>query len=152
MPWITWLGNSGFIWIAIGIYFVLQKKYRTIGMSILISLVLCGLIGNLWLKPMIGRLRPSDVNLEAILLIARPMDYSFPSGHTLASFAAATAIFLNNRRFGLWAYILATLIAFSRLYLYVHYPTDILAGIILGLGIGFTAIFLHNMFQKFFPH
>ena len=90
---------------------------------------------------------------EMQLLIPPLSDYSFPSGHTFASFASATALFLHHRKEGTAAYLLAAVIAFSRMYLYVHFPTDILAGIILGIASGFTAFKLifwyHSRYQ---PH
>jgi len=139
MPFITRLGSGGAIWVAFGIFFVCKKEYRVLGFSILGALVLSFVVGNLILKPVIARPRPSDVNLEMILLISRPSGYSFPSGHTMSSFAVATAMWLHNRRLGVLALILAALISFSRLYLYVHYPTDILVGIIIGVSLGFIA-------------
>ena len=85
------------------------------------------------MKNLVGRIRPFDVNTSIQLLVARPHDYSFPSGHTAASFTAAMALYLAGEN-KMWkpALVLAVLIAFSRLYLYVHYPTDILGGIITG--------------------
>ena len=86
------------------------------------------------MKPLIARTRPFDANnLKDILLIKAPKDYSFPSGHTMASFAAATVLIYMNRKVGIVAMVLAVLIAFSRLYLYVHYPSDVFAGMIFGI-------------------
>ena len=93
------------------------------------------------LKPLIARLRPFTVNTAIELLIPPPSDFSFPSGHTFASFASATAILKNNRRLGIPAIILAVLIAFSRLYLYVHYPTDVFFGLLLGILAGLIGNF-----------
>ena len=144
MPWITRFGNGGFIWIVAAILFICQRKYRAIGITILIALCASVLIGNIWLKPFIARLRPSDVDLEVLLLITRPTDFSFPSGHTLSSFAAAAAILWYNRQLGICAILLALIIAFSRLYLYVHYPSDIAGGILIGVGVGAASAFLYN--------
>lgn len=89
---------------------------------------------NLLLKPLTARVRPCDVSRGIALLVPRPEDYSFPSGHTGASFAAVSALLFSRNK--LW---LPCLIGFSRLYLYVHYPTDVLAGALLGLAAGFAA-------------
>ena len=144
MPAVSFLGNSGWIWIVIAILMVLSKRYRRGGWLLTTALVLCLLVGNLTLKPLIARIRPFDVNTLVTLLIAPPSDYSFPSGHSMASFAAAATLWHTDRRFGLAAFLLAALIAFSRLYLYVHYPTDVLGGIIIGLLLGKVAVYFFS--------
>lgn len=141
MKWITYLGNGGFIWILIALIFLMTKKYRYNGFMIAGALTLCLLIGNFTLKPLIARLRPCDINPDIILLIKRPTDFSFPSGHSLSSFASATVIFYTDKRYGISAFILAALIAFSRLYLYVHYPSDVFVGLVLGIVIGLISIY-----------
>ena len=148
MPYITMLGNGGIIWIIAGIILVFIKKHRAIGFTVLLALVLCLLIGNLGIKPLITRLRPFDVYPHVTLLIPRPHDFSFPSGHTMSSFAAATVLFWNYKRIGICALIIAILIAFSRLYLYVHYPTDVLGGIIIGVGIAAAAAFIVKTIEE----
>ncbi|ROR30655.1 undecaprenyl-diphosphatase [Mobilisporobacter senegalensis] len=135
MPVITRLGNNGFIWIAIAVIFILTKKYRTTGIIMLCALGVSALIGNLILKPLIARERPCFLNTDYKLLIPRPQDFSFPSGHTMSSFTASTVLFIRHRKFGIAALVLAATIAFSRLYLYVHYPSDILAGLLMGAAI-----------------
>lgn len=148
MPFVTALGNAGLIWVVAGIILVCLKKYRMAGFAVLASLALYVFVGTLGLKPLVARLRPSDINPDIALLISRPTDYSFPSGHTTASFAAAAAMLWNHRRLGICALLLATAIAFSRLYLYVHYPTDILGGIVIGIGIGAASVFLCSAVAK----
>ena len=137
MPVITLFGDAGIFWIAIAVLFLITKKYRKIGLGMAIALALGLLVCNIYLKPAIARMRPYDFQMEyftrEIQLIAGGMhDFSFPSGHTIASFEAAVVIVLNNKKFGIPAMILAVLIAFSRLYLYLHYPTDVLFSIVLG--------------------
>lgn len=133
MIFITNLSNHGEIWIAIAVLFLLLKKYRKNGLTLSLALII-NLIGcNLILKPLFQRPRPCDINKTVQLLINRPHGYSFPSGHTTVSFAAATVIYTINKKWGIASYILASLIAFSRLYLYVHNPSDILGGIIFGV-------------------
>ena len=105
----------------------------------LTALALDVLLCNVMLKPLVGRMRPFTVNTGMELLINAPKDFSFPSGHTAASFAAAFALLFVKNKLWIPSMILASLIAFSRLYLYVHYPTDVLAGILLGLIVGVAA-------------
>lgn len=133
MTVITKLGNGGFCWIATGISLLMSKKYRKVGIFVLASLCIEILLCNVILKNVVGRIRPCDVSNTIQLLIPRPKDYSFPSGHTAASFAAVTALYLGKVKRWYLALLLAVAIAFSRLYLYVHYPTDILGGIIVGV-------------------
>jgi undecaprenyl-diphosphatase len=133
MPIITMLGDGGIFWISIAVIMLFFKSTRktalTMGMALVMGLLVC----NVTLKPLVGRIRPYDVNPDFPLLIDRLSDYSFPSGHTVASFeAAVTLMICERRRFGYAALALAFVIAFSRLYLYVHYPTDVLTSIILG--------------------
>ena len=114
-----------------------------------VALILGFIIGNIVLKNVIGRIRPYDVNTDFALLIHTLKDYSFPSGHTLCSFEGAVCIFTHNKKWGVSALFLASLIAFSRLYLYVHYPTDVLAGIILGTLFAFAGtLFADKFFER----
>ena len=101
-----------------------------------IALSLGFIFGNLLLKPLVGRIRPYDITPNINMLVNALSDYSFPSGHTLSSFAVATVILCFNKKIGIFAMIIATLIGFSRLYLYVHFPTDVLCGAILGILFG----------------
>lgn len=128
---ITSLGNGGIIWILMAIGFMTSKKYRKTGVMMAVSLLLCLILGNVILKNLLARPRPSWVDPTVVLLIENPKDYSFPSGHTLSSFASAGTVFVNHKKEGSLLLILAGMIAFSRLYLFVHYPTDILGGIAL---------------------
>lgn len=136
MPKITLLGNGGAIWILSAALLLVTKKYRKYGVFLLVGLALGLLVGNLTLKPLIARPRPCWLDNSVTLLIANPTDYAFPSGHTLSSVIGATVLTKANRMFGLAAIPLASLIAFSRLYLYVHFPTDILGAAALGIVLG----------------
>ncbi len=149
MPIITSLGNGSILWIAIGIFLIANKNYRKYGYMIIISLCLCLIIGNLGLKPLVARARPFNANNALdLLLISPPKDFSFPSGHTMTSFAAATVIFYMNKKFGVLAIILSILIAFSRLYLYVHYPSDVFVGMLSGIIIGFISIKMYCFYSR----
>lgn len=136
MPLITKLGNTGMIWIVLTVILLLIPKFRNIGFALAVSLVLDAICCNVILKPWVARIRPCDVNTAVHLLIARPTDYSFPSGHAAASFTAVSALYFSHSRLWIPSLVLALLIAFSRLYLYVHYPTDVLAGSMLGMMLG----------------
>ena len=140
MVFITTLGNAGILWIALTILLALKKSTRKTAAALAIALMLCLVSGNLLLKPSVGRIRPFHAQELVTLLIETPTDYSFPSGHTMSSFAAATVLLRSDKRMGIPAMILAALIGFSRLYLYVHYPTDVLAGLLMGCLLGWLAV------------
>lgn len=144
MTFITGLGDSGKIWIACTILLLLIPKTRKAGLAMGIALALEIVCCNVILKPFVARIRPCDVNTAVQLLIERPLDYSFPSGHTASSFAAASALYFGRKKLWIPAAILAGLIGFSRLYLYVHYPTDVLAGALIGIMMGWIGFVLAN--------
>ena len=104
-----------------------------------VALVLYMAAGHFFLKPLFARPRPCDINTTITMLVARPHGHSFPSGHTASGVAAAYALWLQNRKLGTPALVLAAFIAFTRLYLYVHFPTDILGGAVLGIALGTAA-------------
>lgn len=139
MTAITFLGNAGIFWIFAGIGMLFFKKTRKCGITVLIALLFSLLVCNLALKNLVARQRPCWIRPDIPLLITNPSDFSFPSGHSQASFAAATAIFQNHKKLGIGAFVLAGLIAFSRLYLYVHFPTDVFVGAIIGCVLGWAA-------------
>ena len=138
MTGLSTIGNAGIFWIVLGLALCIPKKYRKIGIQMVISMAITFIIGNLILKNLIARERPCWLDTQIALLIKSPKDYSFPSGHTAASFASVAGLFMAGEK-RLWkpALVLAVLIAFSRLYLYVHYPTDVLGGLLLGLLSGY---------------
>lgn len=144
MPLITKLGDGGILWICCSLLLLIYPKTRKVGAVMAVSLALEALFCNVLLKPLVARIRPYDVNFNVQLLIPRPKDFSFPSGHTGASFAAVSALFFCRSRFSISALVMAVLIGFSRLYLYVHYPTDVLAGVLIGIVFGW----LGNMLVK----
>lgn len=143
LPKLTLLGEAGAIWIAAAIALLFTKKYRKYGVCLSLALVAGLLICNVGLKNIVARPRPCW--LEGIdLLVKNPKDYSFPSGHTWSAVAGAWVAAAANRRFGYVAIPLAIALAFSRLYLFVHFPSDVLAGALLGALLGVLAAALQK--------
>ena len=148
MAFISKITGSGALWIVIALLLMLQKKYRVLGIAIIIALGFVFIIGDQGLKPHVARLRPF-VDFPEVHLVAPPpaaTTYSFPSGHSFGSFAAATALYLGlsnicptKRFWGVIALIGACVVAFARVYLFVHYPTDVLTGLVLGIIVGCIA-------------
>lgn len=176
MIFVSSLANRGEIWIFFGVLlFVIEfyknkkvSKYRNVrnvvgrngniqtendyvnhGVVILFSLLLSLLIVNIALKPIVARIRPYEINKTVELIIPVLNDFSFPSGHTSVSFAGAMAIFFHNKKLSIYAFVLASIIAFSRLYLYVHYPSDVFAGAIIGICCGVIAYYTNIAIYKF---
>ena len=135
MPKITALGNLGMIWVLVGVCMIVSRRYRKWGILLLASLLTGVVLGSGILKPLVARARPCWLE-PVVLLVGTPQDYSFPSGHTIASVLSAVIIGRANRKWAPFAVMTALLIAFSRRYLYVHFPSDVLAGALIGLVIG----------------
>ncbi|MDO5715902.1 MAG: phosphatase PAP2 family protein [Tissierellia bacterium] len=138
MIFLTHLGTGGFIWLIIIAVSILGQWDVRIGLNMVLAMSLSFLLCNLILKPLVRRERPSW-NRKEYLLIKNPRDFSFPSGHTSSSFAAATTVFFYQQKLGIFLLIIAILIAFSRIYHYVHYPSDVIVGIALGIFCAFLA-------------
>ena len=130
---ITYFGEFGIGWIAIAVLLICIKKTRKIGWTVGVALLVGVLLGECGLKFLIQRPRPFFELADLQLLIPEPFGYSCPSGHTTASFAAATSIFFYHKKWGSAALVLAVLVGFSRMYFTVHYPTDVLFGVALGV-------------------
>ena len=139
MRFVTRLGNFSIAWVMLALVLILIPKTRKIGLAVMVAVILDSVLCNVILKNIFLRPRPCDVNTAINLLIPRPLGYSFPSGHTSASFAAVSALYFSGEN-KIWkaALALAILIAFSRMYLYVHYPTDVLGGILVGIFCGYV--------------
>ena len=158
-PIITVFGDAGIFWMIWATLLLFIPKYRRTGLGMWFALAMGLLICNITLKPLVGRIRPYDFQINELgrtwndllaggeLLVELPHDFSFPSGHTIASFEAATVLLINSTAMGIPALILAVLIAFSRMYLYVHYPTDVIFSIFAGI----LFAFLGNMLAKKVP-
>ena len=151
MTSITKLGDAGIFWIILTLLFLIIPKMRKTGIIMAAALIMDLLICNVAVKNLVARTRPYDVNTSVQLLVAKLHDYSFPSGHTAASFASVTALYLAGER-KLWkpALVLACLIAVSRLYLYVHYPTDVLGGVVIGIIAGYLGYRLVKVLEDKF--
>ena len=139
MSMLSLAGSHALIWFVIAAALLARKTTRHAGVAAVVSIVLTE-IAVVFLKPIFMRPRPFMVDPNAALIIDPPGDWSFPSGHTAVACACAVAIAmaLGNKQWRIWLPIaaLAALMAFSRLYLFVHWPTDVLAGAVLGAGIG----------------
>ncbi len=145
MPIITLLGEDGIFWIAVTILMLIFRKTRKCGFVMALSLIFGLLVGNLTLKPLVARPRPYSIDTDVKLLIDGLSDYSFPSGHTLACFEAAVSLLVcRYKKAGAAALVAAFLVAFSRVYLYVHYPTDVIAGAVLGTIFAFVSCYIVN--------
>ena len=146
---VSFLADIGWIWIVFAVLCLFFPKTRKIGITVALALIFSLIFCNLTLKPLIDRIRPYELREGIALIITAPTDASFPSGHTSISFAGAAAIFAHNKKWGIWALALAALIAFSRLYLYVHFPTDVLGGIVIGSACGVLAYYVSKwLFTK----
>lgn len=139
MPIITMMGNLGIVWFVISSLLLLKVEYRIIGIGVILALILTTIIGEGLIKHIVRRKRPFD-QMEEKLLINKPITYSFPSGHTASSFAALAVFIQMNGKLGLMLSPVATLIAFSRVYLKVHYPTDVIFGMMLGFTCGISVV------------
>lgn len=146
MQFLSYIGEAGAVWFAIAFVMLFFKKTRVCAVVMILSMGVCLILGEFVLKNLVCRVRPCHINLSVEMLVKKPRSYSFPSGHTSSSFAAATAIFIYNKKFGVAALLLAALIAFSRLYNYVHYPTDVLAGMLFGVA---STILIYHLIRKY---
>lgn len=131
MPLVTHLGAWGIVPILIALGLILNKKNRPAGWRLVLTLALCFFIVNILLKPAIARIRPFNYR-DIALLVAPPQDFSFPSGHAAIFMALASSLFYSKIRHWPWFLVLALVVGFSRLYLYVHFPSDVLTGFTLG--------------------
>lgn len=165
MTGITTLGNAGAVFIVLGFALLFTKKYRKAGLSVLVALIIMLLCNDLFLKEFFARVRPfnlfeTDVQKYAQWgteyvfpeLVYKPSSYSFPSGHTASAFAAAVAVLCNNRKIGIPTVAFAFLMGFSRIYVQVHYCSDVIGGIISGTLCAFVAVlavrFIYPSFSK----
>jgi len=146
---ITRLGDKGYFWIAVTIILLLFRETRKMGLCCAISMLLGLLLTNIWLKNWVARIRPYEVIEGLKILVPAEHSFSFPSGHTTNSFAAGWVIYkMAPKKYGAWALALAIIIAFSRLFVGVHYPTDVLGGFIIGCGTATAAMLAVRKLSK----
>ncbi len=149
MVLLTRLADDGIVWIVLALALICFKQTRKMGITLGVALLLGLVVGNLALKNIFARERPYTVNPNVTMLVEKLKDYSFPSGHTRCCFESGMAMYLCDKRFGKVAFVLGGFIAFSRLYLYMHYPTDVIGGVILGLINGVIAFIIVDKIYKF---
>ena len=146
---LTWLvGDYGQLWAVVGAVMLFFKKTRKCGIVVLVSYALVFLGGQYVLKDLIARERPCVIDQTVELIVARKTSYSCPSTHTAWAFAAATSIFLRFKKWGIALFAVAAVIGFSRLYLFMHFPTDVLFGAVLGAAFAIGTHYLVNAFRK----
>lgn len=150
MVLLTRLADDGICWIVLAIALICFKPSRKMGITLGLALLFGLLVGNLGLKNLFARPRPYTVNPDIVpsMLIDTLKSYSFPSGHTRCCFESGMAMFLCDKRWGKAAFVLGGFIGFSRMYLYMHYPTDVLVGALLGLLNGFVAFIIVDKIYK----
>ena len=136
MTMLSLMGNGGAVWITLALLLLFFRKTRRAGAAMLLAMLVGFLVGNLWLKELVMRPRPFVTHSDLTALLAPGDRWSFPSGH------AATALWCFHKKAGALALVLAAFIAFSRLYASVHYPTDVLAGMLIGIALAHAAAFL----------
>ena len=141
-------GSYGQLWLIIAALLLIFKGTRRAGISVVIAYMAVYLLGQIILKQLISRPRPCQIDQAFALLVARPSSSSFPSTHSAWAFGAATAIFMRHRKLGAAAYAVAALIAFSRLYMFLHFPTDVLFGAAMGIALSVLAHWITKTLWK----
>ncbi len=138
--WFTSLGNAGLMWILVIAALIAYKGTRKEGLGCAVSLILCFIVVNVFLKNVVARVRPYDAIEQIRCLVGPQADYSFPSGHTAIAFAASVPVFIiSDKRLGVIMIIFSVLMALSRIYVCVHYPTDVIGGAVIGILCGVVA-------------
>lgn len=157
VTFITYLGDNGIFWIALSLILLIPKKTRKLGVYVAGGLLMATIINNLGLKELFARVRPFNFDgwpesYQYVYpdLVAKPGSLSFPSGHTSTSIGAALPFLMKaNKKVGIPIFIVAILIGLSRIYVHVHYPSDVLAGMVVGIIAGLLAVLLLD--KVFFP-
>ena len=145
---ISYLGDKGAIWIILSVALIIFPKTRKAGICSAVSLILCLAVGNIILKPLIGRVRPYDFDTAIKIIIPPLHDGSFPSGHTMAAFASMHSIAKCLKKHRAYLYTAASLMGLSRIYLCVHYPTDVIFGSLFGICFAIAAHKTYNILTK----
>lgn len=149
LKFLTMLGDHGMLWIGIALLLILIKRTRPIGATAGASLAINALLVNVLIKNIVARTRPYEVIDGLTRLVGEQSDFSFPSGHTSSAFSVAVVIFLlMPKKYGVPALIVATLIAYSRLYVGVHYPSDVIGGLIVGILVAVICVTVYKRITK----
>ena len=148
MVFFSKIGNLGLVWIITGLILLIPSKTRRGGFDLLACLLFAYIVNDLFIKELVARIRPYDAINNLSILVAPESSYSFPSGHTNTSFASAFVLTRSYGKKGAWAYIPAVLIAVSRCYVGVHYPSDVLAGMVVGTLVSFAVYWLLHKYVK----
>lgn len=138
----TLVGSLGQLWIVVGLVLLVIPKTRKCGAAVLVSYFVSFLIGNEWLKDLIARPRPCAVDDTVQMIVKKPSSFSCPSVHTYLAFSSAMVIFHYYKKAGIGVFVFAALVGFSRMYFFVHYPTDVLFGAVLGIVTAFVVCVL----------
>lgn len=146
---ITYSATSGLIWFVLGFLMTGSQRWRRCGVSVVVAVAATYILVDLVIKPLVCRERPFDV-ADFDLLISAPDTWSFPSGHTASAFAGATAILIHSRKWGCLALAYAVLVGISRLYLCVHWPTDVVAGALIGIAVTILAVWFMSRWIPYF--
>ncbi len=149
MKGITRLGDNGTLWIVLTVLFLVLNKTRRVGLTSAVALIITFLTVNLGIKNAVARTRPYEVIDGLINLVEKQHDFSFPSGHSAHAFAVGVVILIMMpKKFGVPIFIISILMAYSRLYIGVHYPSDVIAGALIGTIIAFLSIFIVNKLSQ----
>lgn len=150
---VTLFGEGGIFWIVLCLILICIKKTRKVGILMAVALIINALLVNVCIKNVVARVRPYDQFSDLTRLIVAQKDYSFPSGHTSASFACAIGMLIGldkgNKKYAIAAIVLACMVGFSRLYIGVHFPSDVLGGAIIGTLSAFLAIYVSKYIYQF---
>lgn len=145
MKAITRLGDGGSLWIVLAIVLLALNKTRKVGATSALALIITFLTVNVGIKNVVARTRPYEVIEGLTNLVGKQSDFSFPSGHSAHAFAVGVVILIMMpKKIGVPVFVISILMAFSRLYVGVHYPTDVIAGVVLGTIIAFISVFVVN--------
>lgn len=150
----TYSTEGGFVWILAALICLCFPKSRKTGLVMGLALIMGITLGNGVLKGLVMRSRPYTYpgyeHIESTLLIKKCWDSSFPSGHSLSAFEGAVPLLMYKKKYGIPALVLALLVAFSRMYIFVHFPSDVLAGAALGTLFALVSYLIINALYKKF--